>query len=130
MDSRFQREGKAIRAEFGGEKRLFLYSFRVSKAVEEFNDTDIGTVDYVIWLAGLMMNAGKKYAERYGLQNPEPMSAEDMMDYCSEEEILQFSDLIKEVKGAASVNAIHTDNGTGDDADNGEAKNAEAKPGT
>ena len=46
------------------------------------NGTEVEVLDECFWLLERMMNAGARYAKMEGLENPMPLSAEDLYDAC------------------------------------------------
>lgn len=84
-------------------ERLFCFSLRVlSDASAKFGGIDeiFTAVDgadgiaNVAWLAAKMMEAGDKYAKRHGIENPAPLSADDILDELEPREIMALRDII------------------------------------
>ena len=82
---------KVITRHICGEDRVLCYSLRVTKAVtERFGTGGIReklkesstaeTLDAVIWMLTLMMEAGKKYADKNGIPCPPSPTEDDMLD--------------------------------------------------
>lgn len=126
MEEKFERVGKAIRVEFEGKKRLFMYSMRVASAVIQRDDTNTNDIDDTAFAAALMMEAGARYAKSYGLENPEPLTEDSLLDFCNLEDYEILTKIIKETVPAGKRQEIAYVDGDG----NGEEKNGEAKPET
>ena len=82
---------KVIKRHICGEDRVLCYSLRVTKAVTERYGTGgireklksagtTETLDAVIWMLTLMMQAGKKYADKNGIPCPPAPSEDEMLD--------------------------------------------------
>lgn len=114
-----------------GEKHLLCFSLRViQQCTERYGGIDkIGaaldgkdSLDEAIWLLAVMMKAGAAYADRNAIDNPPPLSADDMLDFC---DIGDLADL----KGA--IVATITNGSTAEveaDPPKGAGKNAPATP--
>lgn len=75
-----------------GKDRLLCFSTRVirdvvdrfgdvSKINDALNDEDkCKALDNAVWLLSRMMDAGGRYARLNGIENPEPLSYEDLYD--------------------------------------------------
>ena len=75
-----------------GKDRLLCFSTRVirdvverfgdvSKINEALNDEDkVKALDNAVWLLCRMMDAGGRYAKLNGMDNPEPLSYEELYD--------------------------------------------------
>lgn len=75
-----------------GTERLLCFSTRVirdvvdrfgdvSKINDALNDKDkCRALDNAVWLLSKMMDAGGRYARLNGIENPEPLSYEDLYD--------------------------------------------------
>lgn len=75
-----------------GMEYLLCFSARVMRActeryggVEKIDDAlsakdPARALDETIWLLGTMMDAGARYARLNGLENPEPLSCDDLYD--------------------------------------------------
>lgn len=92
-----------IKRNFMGEERFFCFSLRVlSDASAKFGGVDAifsamdgdKSVENVAWLAARMMDAGDRYAKRHGLDNPAPLTADDILDELSFNEILGLRDIV------------------------------------
>lgn len=126
-----EREGKAVRAEIGGKKRLFLYSLRVAKQMINITEKDPSVEDnaaeemeFTVKMAISMMNAGDRYAKAYGIDNPPPMTEDELMDLCDISDLNAIAEITKEAMKIGQQATIIA--GTG----NGDEKNATAKPET
>lgn len=84
-------------------ERLFCFSLRVlSDAASRFGGIDeiFTAVDgadgiaNVAWLAAEMMDAGDRYAKRHNIDNPAPLSADDILDELEPREIMALRDII------------------------------------
>lgn len=79
-----------------GEKRFFCFSLRVlSDATAKFGSLDAvsevvdgGDVDAVAWLVSRLMDAGHRYAESHGLDDPAPLSADELLDGLGLEDVM------------------------------------------
>jgi hypothetical protein len=97
---------KVINGEIGGEKRILCYSLRVIKAIEEKFGGDVEmrakltaetsqAVDITCWLMSQLMVSGKKYADKMGMECPEPLSADDMLDLYDVGDLIQMQGMIQ-----------------------------------
>lgn len=126
-----ERVGKAIRVEFCGERRLFLYSLRVARDVMQRTDAEaenggdeIGDIAFV---AHRMMEAGARYAKANDYENPEPLTEEQVLDLCDMEDYGIIAEIIKTATRIGKKTEIAAVDGDG--GENGEEKNAQgAKP--
>lgn len=84
-------------------ERLFCFSLRVlSDASAKFGGIDeiFTAVDgadgiaNVAWLAAEMMEAGNRYAKRHNIENPAPLSADDILDELEPREIMALRAII------------------------------------
>lgn len=85
-----------------GEKHALCFSLRVVKAcVERYGSAsglydalscadELKALDESMWVLSEMMRAGEKYAKANGIDNPPPMSLDELYDMC---DIGDFSNL-------------------------------------
>lgn len=123
-----ERVGKAIRVEFCGEKRLFLYSLRVARDVMQRTDAEtenggdeIGDIAFV---AHRMMEAGARYAKANGYENPDPLTEEQVLDLCDMEDYGIIAEIIKTATRIGKKTEIASADGDGSDEKNAQG----AKP--
>ena len=122
-----ERVGKAIRVEFCGEKRLFMYSLRVASDVLNRDDTNTDEISDVAFAASRMMEAGARYAKANGYENPDPLTEEQVLDLCDMEDYGIIAEIIKTATRIGKKTEIAAVDGDG--GENGEEKNAQgAKP--
>lgn len=94
--------------EINGKKYLLCFSARTMKNIVDkygnvsfdellsVDEKDLGkTFDTTMWLLSLFLDAGSRFAKLNGLENPDPLSYEDLYDLCG------FDDLSK-LKGSIS----------------------------
>ena len=121
-----ERVGKAIRVEFCGEKRIFMYSLRVASDILNRDDTNTDEISDVAFAASRMMEAGARYAKTYGYDNPAPLTENYLLDCCDLDDYKILTDIVKAASKIGKKQEIASVDGDG----NGEEKNGEAKPET
>lgn len=91
-----------------GEKHYFCFSLRALNAASVkfgginnvFEAIDgPNSAENVAFLAAALMDAGHRYALRNGLQDPEPLTADDLLDELSYAEIIKLKDIILSTVG-------------------------------
>lgn len=99
---------RTAKIEIDGREHLLCFSARVVRActekyggVEKIGDalsegSPVETLDEAVWLLATMMDAGARYAKLNGIDNPPPLSAEDMLDVCDLSDFAAFKDKITE----------------------------------
>ena len=85
---------KTARISIDGTEHLLCFSARVMKACADRHGelgkidealskgTQSETLNETLWLLSCMMDAGHRYAKRSGMENPEPLSLEELYDCC------------------------------------------------
>lgn len=85
-----------------GQRHLLCFSTRVIRAVtERYGDVaklyeaistedPVHNLDESIWLLAAMMDAGGRYAQMHGLDNPAPLTAEQLYDACDISDFAQL----------------------------------------
>lgn len=123
-----EKVGKAIRAEFCGEKRLFLYSLRVARDVMQRTDAEtenggdeIGDIAFV---AHRMMEAGARYAKANDYENPTPMTEEQILDFCDMKDYGTIAEIIRMATRVGTKTEVASADGDGSDEKNAQG----AKP--
>ena len=104
-----------------GKDRLLCFSTRVIRDVvgrfgdvsridEALNDEDkVKALDNAVWLLSRMLDAGSRYAKLNGLDNPEPLSFEELYDSLDISDFVGIRQKIQEtiVNGSQrTVNAV------------------------
>ena len=91
-----------------GVEHLLCFSARTVRAVSEryggldkMSDAFAGydtakTLDEALWMLSAMMDAGDRYAKLSGLENPPPVSYEDMYDLCGMDDMENLKDKVFE----------------------------------
>lgn len=65
-------------------------------------------LDECFWLLAAMMNAGDRYAKLEGLENPVPLSLDDLYDLCGVEELAHLKDSIRETISSGVSRSVET----------------------
>lgn len=115
---------KVLKCRVCGEERVLCYSLRVSKAVTErfgsgglregLKDGDTAkTLDAVIWLLVLMMQAGKKYADKNGQPCPEPPNEDDMLDDYGIDDLEELFGLANETMASGAQQEVEAESKNG-----------------
>lgn len=77
-----------------GKKHLLCYSLRVLRLCTErygsvggmgealSSDDELKALDEALWVLSALMVAGSKYANENGIENPAPMSVQQLYDCC------------------------------------------------
>ena len=108
---------KVITKRICGEERVLCYSLRVTKAVtERFGSGGIReklkesstaeTLDAVIWMLTLMMQAGKKYADMNDIPCPPAPSEDDMLDQYGLDDLEELYGTFSDTMAAGSEQSI------------------------
>ena len=111
---------KVITKRICGEERVLCYSLRVTKAVtERFGSGGIReklkesstaeTLDAVIWMLTLMMQAGKKYADMNGMSCPPAPSEDDMLDQYGLDDLEELYGTFSDTMAAGSEQSIEAE---------------------
>lgn len=124
---------KVITRHLCGEDRVLCYSLRVTKAVTERYGTGgireklkesstSETLDAVIWMLTLMMEAGKKYADKNGIPCPPSLSEDDMLDNYGLDDLEELYGMFSDAMSAGAQQSVEAE------AKNEEAGQKEASP--
>lgn len=111
---------KVITRHICGEDRMLCYSLRVTKAVtERFGTGGIReklkesstaeTLDAVIWMLTLMMEAGKKYADKNGIPCPSSPSEDDMLDFYGMDDLEELYGAFTETMAAGQQQGVEAE---------------------
>ena len=111
---------KVITKRICGEERVLCYSLRVTKAVtERFGSGGIReklkesstaeTLDAVIWMLTLMMQAGKKYADMNDIPCPPAPSEDDMLDQYGLDDLEELYGTFSDTMAAGSEQSIEAE---------------------
>ena len=99
---------RTAKIEIDGREHLLCFSARAVRActeryggMEMIGDAlteggPVKTLDEAVWLIATLMDAGDRYAKLNGIDNPPPLSADDMMDVCDLADFAAFKDKIAE----------------------------------
>ena len=122
---------RTAKISINGAEHLLCLSARVVRACtqryggisgidEALSGSDISrAMDEAIWLIGTMMDAGARYAKLSGLENPAPLSVEELYDVCGVDDFAAlYSKIAETVTNGKSVSVEAVP-----------PKNAEATPG-
>jgi len=104
---------KVITRHICGADRVLCYSLRVARGISERFGRDgirskLGgehleeTMDAVIWLLGALMDAGKRYADRNGIECPEPPTEDELLDLYDINDLLELQSITGEAIEASS----------------------------
>lgn len=100
-----------------GSEHLLCFSARVLRGVTEryggmdklsaaLDDKDpLKSLDEAFWILSSMMDAGDRYARHEGLDNPEPLTVEELYDLC---DISDFSGLKGKIAETITVGKTTT----------------------
>lgn len=123
---------RTAKIEVNGKEYLLCFSTRVMRdcagrygGLEKIGDAISGgdmvkTLDECFWLMAQMMAAGAKYARLEGLENPEPLSYDDLYDCCGMDDLLGMKAKIMETISEGTRREIEVEPEKG--------KNAKATP--
>lgn len=111
---------KVITKRICGEERVLCYSLRVTKAVtERFGTGGIReklkesstaeTLDAVIWMLTLMMQAGKKYADKNGISCPDAPTEDDMLDEYGLDDLEELYGTFSDTMAAGSEQSVEAE---------------------
>ena len=111
---------KTITRKICGEERVLCYSLRVTKAVAERygtggireklkNSSTEETLDAVIWLLVLMMQAGKKYADKNGITCPEAPTEDEMLDEYGLDDLSELYSTFSATMAAGSTQGVEAE---------------------
>ena len=93
---------RAATISIDGQRHLLCFSTRVIRAVTErygdiaklyesiSTEDPVHNLDESIWLLATMMDAGARYAQMHGLDNPAPLAAEQLYDACDISDFAQL----------------------------------------
>lgn len=115
---------KVITRHICGEDRVLCYSLRVSKAItEKFGsggiretlkgDNPAETLDAVIWMLSLLMDAGKKYADKNGMKCPDAPSEDDMLDDYGLDDLADLMGLANDAMAAGAQQEVEAESKNG-----------------
>lgn len=111
---------KVITKRICGEERVLCYSLRVTKAVtERFGSGGVReklkesspseTLGAVIWMLTLMMQAGKRYADRNGIPCPPAPSEDDMLDQYGMDDLEELYSAFSAAMAAGSQQSVEAE---------------------
>ena len=115
---------KVITRHICGEDRVLCYSLRVSKAITERfgasgirerlkGDNPAETLDAVIWMLSLLMDAGKKYADKNGMKCPDAPSEDDMLDDYGLDDLADLMGLANDAIAAGAQQEVEAESKNG-----------------
>ena len=115
---------KVITRHICGEDRVLCYSLRVSKAITERfgssgirealkGDNPAETLDAVIWMLSLLMDAGKKYADKNGKKCPDAPSEDDMLDDYGLDDLADLMGLANDAMAAGAQQEVESESKNG-----------------
>lgn len=119
---------RTVKLPIAGKERILCFSVRVMRACSErfgsFSgiykamaaDNETERLDSVIWLLAELMKAGDRYAKANDMENPAPLSADDLLDHCDVADFVQLRGVITQAISAGSQTNIEVEPGK-----NGEA---------
>lgn len=121
---------RTARITIDGAEHLLCFSARVVRAcTERYGDianiddalagrSAVQAMDEAVWIITVMMDAGARYAKLNGLDNPPPLTEDELLDVC---DLGDFTELISKIKETIT-------NGKTPTVEAEPAKNAKATP--
>lgn len=99
---------RVARIEIDGQEHLLCFSLRVLRAVCEryggvehldaatSSEDQAHNLSEAVWQMATMMDAGDRYARERGLDNPPPLTEEQLLDLCTIYDFAKFRAKIRE----------------------------------
>lgn len=99
---------RTARITIDGAEHLLCFSARVVRAcTERYGDivnidevlsggSPVNAMDEAVWMIAAMMDAGARYANLNGLDNPPPLTEEELLDVCDLGDLTQLTSKITE----------------------------------
>lgn len=99
---------RTARITIDGAEHLLCFSARVVRAcTERYGDivnidealtsgSDVQAMDEAVWMIAAMMDAGARYAKLNGLDDPPPLTEEELLDVCDLGDLTQLTSKITE----------------------------------
>lgn len=121
---------RTARITIDGAEHLLCFSARVVRAcTERYGDvvnidealtggSAVQAMDEAVWMIAAMMDAGARYAKLNGLDNPPPLTAEELLDVCDLGDFTQLTSKITETITNGKTPTVEAE----------PAKNAKATP--
>ena len=121
---------RTARITIDGAEHLLCFSARVVRACTErygemggmdealTSGSPVQAIDESVWMIATMMDAGARYAKLNGLDNPPPLTAEEMLDVCDLGDLNQLTSKITETITNGKTPTVEAE----------PAKNAKATP--
>ena len=121
---------RTARITIDGAEHLLCFSARVVRACTERYGEMVGmdealtsgspvqAMDESVWMIATMMDAGARYAKLNGLDNPPPLTAEELLDVCDLGDLNQLTSKITETITNGKTPTVEAE----------PAKNAKATP--
>lgn len=121
---------RTAKVNLNGKDHLLCFSTRVMRAcVDRFGGVEnIGdemtkgtgeALDATIWLLSRLMDAGDRYAKLNGIENPPPLSEDDIFDGCDLTDLAGLRSAVQETITNGNATTVKAE----------ASKNAEAAPG-
>ena len=119
---------RTVKLPIAGQERILCFSVRVMRACSErfgsFSgvykamaaDNETECLDAVLWLLAELMKAGDRYAKANDMENPAPLSVDDLLDHCDMADFVMLRGTITQAISAGSRTNVEVDPGK-----NGEA---------
>lgn len=121
---------RTARITIDGAEHLLCFSARVVRACTErygemggmdealTSGSPVQAMDEAVWMIAAMMDAGARYAKLNGIDNPPPLTAEDLLDVCDLGDFTQLTSKITETITNGKTPTVEAE----------PAKNAKATP--
>lgn len=121
---------RTARITIDGAEHLLCFSARVVRACTErygemggmddalTSGSPVQAMDEAVWMIATMMDAGDRYAKLNGLDNPPPLTAEELLDVCDLGDFTQLTSKITETITNGKTPTVEAE----------PAKNAKATP--
>ena len=121
---------RTARITIDGAEHLLCFSARVGRACTErygemggmdealTSGSPVQAMDEAVWMIATMMDAGARYAKLNGLDNPPPLTAEELLDVCDLGDFTQLTSKITETITNGKTPTVEAE----------PAKNAKATP--
>lgn len=121
---------RTARITIDGAEHLLCFSARVVRACTErygemggmdealTSGSPVQAMDEAVWMIATMMDAGARYAKLNGLDNPPPLTAEELLDVCDLGDFAQLTSKITETITNGKTPTVEAE----------PAKNAKATP--
>lgn len=121
---------RTARITIDGAEHLLCFSARVVRACTErygemggmdealTSGSPVQAMDEAVWMIATMMDAGARYAKLNGLDNPPPLTAEELLDVCDLRDFTQLTSKITETITNGKTPTVEAE----------PAKNAKATP--